>query len=69
MGAPADLAIIDRSSVRTAGSQPAQLHYSATASDVRDVIIGGRRVVSNGTHRLGSVAALLAAGLADLEES
>ena len=68
VGAPADLAIIDRSSVRTAGSQPAQLHSSATASDVRDVIVGGRRVVCNGTHRLGSTAALLTAGLADLEE-
>ena len=69
MGAPADLVIIDPSSVRTAGSRPAQIHYSATASDVRDVIIGGRRVVTDGAHRLGSVAALLTAGLADLEES
>ncbi len=30
VGAPADLVIIDPSSVRTAGSRPAQIHYSAT---------------------------------------
>jgi len=69
VGAPADLVIIDPSSVRTAGSRPAQIHYSATSSDVRDVIIGGRRVVTDGGHRLGRVDALLAAGLADVEES
>jgi len=68
-GAPADLVIIDPSSVRTAGSRAAQIHYSATASDVREVIIGGRPVVTDGRHRLGDVDALLAAGLAALEES
>ena len=65
VGAPADLVIIDPSSVRTAGSRPAQIHYAATAADVRDVIVGGRRVVTDGRHRLGDVDALLAAGLAD----
>ena len=69
VGAPADLVIIDPSSVRTAGSRPGQVHYSATAADVREVIIGGRRVVSSGVHRLGSAAALLTAVLADPEES
>ncbi len=68
-GAPADLVIIDRSSVRTAGSRPDQIHYSATSSDVRDVIIGGRRVVTDGVHRLGAVDRLLAASLTDLEDS
>ena len=34
---------------------------SAGAPDVRHVIVGGRRVVSDGTHRLGAVGELLAA--------
>ncbi len=61
--------IIDRSSVRTAGSRPAQIHYAAGTPDVRHVIIGGRRVVSDGTHRLGVAGELLAAALTDLEDS
>ena len=69
VGAPADLVIIDSSSVRTVGSRTAQIHYSAGAPDVRHVIIGGRRVVSNGTHRLGAVGELLATALTDLEDS
>jgi cytosine/adenosine deaminase-related metal-dependent hydrolase len=68
-GAPADLVIVDQSSVRTAGSRPDQIHYSATSSDVRDVIIGGRRVVTDGVHRLGAVDRLLVAILTDLEDS
>ena len=69
VGAPADLVIIDPSSVRTAGSRPAQIHYSAGAPDVRHVIIGGRRVVSDGAHRSGAIDELLVAGLTDQEES
>jgi formiminoglutamate deiminase len=68
VGAPADLVAIDPSSVRTAGSRPGQIHYSATATDVRDVIIAGRRVVTDGTHRLGAVDELLRSSLTDLEE-
>ena len=68
LGAPADLVIIDPSSVRTAGSRPDQIHYSATAADVRQVIIGGRRMVTDGAHRLGAIDALLT-GVPDLEES
>jgi hypothetical protein len=33
------------------------------------VIIGGCRVVSDGTHRLGAAGELLAAALTDLEDS
>jgi formiminoglutamate deiminase len=69
VGAPADLVIIDPSSVRTAGSRPAQIHYAAGTPDVRHVIIGGCRVVSDGTHRLGAAGELLAAALTDLEDS
>jgi cytosine/adenosine deaminase-related metal-dependent hydrolase len=66
VGAPADLVVIDPSSVRTAGSQPDQIHYGAAAADVRDVIINGRRVVRDHRHTLGDVGALLAETLADL---
>ena len=52
-----DLVIVDATSVRTAGSRPDQIHYSATAADVCDVIIGGRRVVRDRAHRLGDVGA------------
>ena len=52
--------------VRTAGSEPDQIHYSATAADVRDVIINGRRVVRDRRHALGDVGALLAETLTDL---
>lgn len=67
VGAPADLVVVDAASVRTAGARPDQIHYSATAADVRDVIIDGRQVVRDRTHRLGDVGALLSATLDELE--
>lgn len=66
VGAPADLVLVDPTSVRTAGSAPAQIHYSATATDVRDVIIGGQRVVRDRAHRVGDVGALLSETLSRL---
>ncbi len=45
--------------MRTAGSAPAQVVMSATAADVRDVIVDGQHVVTDGQHRLGDVARLL----------
>lgn len=66
VGAPADLVIVDATSVRTAGSRPDQIHYSATAADVCDVIIGGRRVVRDRAHRLGDVGAQLSETLSRL---
>ncbi len=58
-GSPCDLVAVNPNTVRTAGSAPEQLLYSATASDVTDVVIGGEHIVSGGHHRLGDVAALL----------
>jgi formiminoglutamate deiminase len=67
VGSPADLVIVDPMSVRTAGSAPEQVHYAATAADVTDVIIGGRRVVTDRQHRLGPVGSMITQSLTDLE--
>ena len=67
VGAPADLVIIDPMSPRTAGTRPDQTHYAATAADVTDVIIGGRRVVADRAHRLGPVGPMITDALDHLE--
>ncbi len=59
VGARADLVAVLLDSPRTAGSDPAQILFSATAADVDTVIVDGRRVVSGGEHVLGDVGALL----------
>jgi len=48
VGAWADFVEIDTGSVRTVGSDPAQLPLSATASDVLRVVVGGRVVADRG---------------------
>ena len=58
-GAPADLVAVRLDTVRTAGTDPAQLVLAATAADVDTVVVGGRVVVSEGRHRLGDVGAML----------
>ena len=68
IGAPADLMVVDPASVRTAGTRPDQIHYAATATDVTDVIIGGRPVVRDRQHRLGAIGPLISAALTRLEE-
>ncbi|WP_037575666.1 formimidoylglutamate deiminase [Phaeacidiphilus oryzae] len=55
-GALADFCTVDLETVRTAGP-PARLAaetavFSATAADVRDVVVGGRIVVRDGEHQL-----------------
>ncbi len=61
-GAVCDLVAIDPRSVRTVGSDPEQLVYSATAQDVTDVVIGGVPAAHRGRHLgLGDPADLLAA--------
>jgi formiminoglutamate deiminase len=62
-GARADLVAVDLGSVRTAGSDrdhaAATVVFAATATDVTDVVVDGRRIVRDRQHRLGDVAALL----------
>lgn len=47
-GAPCDLVEVSPDSVRTAGSAPDQLVLTATASDVRRVVVAGRIVAADG---------------------
>ncbi len=53
-GALADLVTVGLDSVRLAGARPDTLLesvlFAATAADVRDVVVGGRRVVEDGRH-------------------
>jgi formiminoglutamate deiminase len=60
VGAVCDLVTVRTATPRTAGSRLDQLWLAATAADVSDVIVGGRRVVSDGAHPLGDVGARLA---------
>jgi formiminoglutamate deiminase len=64
VGAAADFVTLDRASVRLAGLDPAEgvagLVFAATASDVTDVVVGGRTIVHDRVHvALPDVAGLL----------
>ncbi|HSP59946.1 MAG TPA: amidohydrolase family protein, partial [Ornithinimicrobium sp.] len=59
VGARADLVAVRDDTVRTAGSDPAQILFAATAADVGTVVVDGSVVVQEGRHRLGDVARLL----------
>jgi hypothetical protein len=64
IGAVCDLMTVAPGSARTAGSVPQQSPFSATASDVTDVVIGGELMASHGVHRrLGDPGHLLTAAL------
>ena len=70
-GALADFATVSLRSPRTAGARPedaaAQVVFAATAADVTDVVVGGRRIVADGRHlALGDVGELLADALGHL---
>jgi formiminoglutamate deiminase len=67
VGALADFVAVRTDSVRTAGSRPEQILFSATAADVTDVVVGGCPIVRAGAHRLGPVGSLLTAALEDLD--
>ncbi|MEV7970449.1 formimidoylglutamate deiminase [Sphaerisporangium sp. NPDC088356] len=71
VGAPADLVTVTLDSVRTAGSPADALVesvvFAATAADVREVVVGGRRVVADGRHLLvDDVPAALATAIGEL---
>ncbi|CAN5481423.1 formimidoylglutamate deiminase [soil metagenome] len=63
-----DLVEIDTTTRRTMGSQPAQLPLSATAADVRRVLVGGRVVADSGTL-VGAASRLPEALLAEALEA
>jgi len=65
-GAPADLVAVRLDTPRTAGVDPAQVLYAATAADVDTVLVDGRPAVEGGVHRLGDVGALLASAIGAL---
>ncbi len=64
-GAPADLAVLDLHTVRTAGTTDpvAAAVFVATAADVRDVMVGGRWIVRDRLHTSVDVPAALRAAL------
>ncbi|MFE4544175.1 formimidoylglutamate deiminase [Arthrobacter sp. NPDC056727] len=63
-GAVCDLMAVAPDSIRTAGSVAQQFPFSATASDVTDVVIGGRLMASGGSHQsLGQPGSLLTEAL------
>jgi formiminoglutamate deiminase len=66
IGALADLVAVRLDSVRTAGVDPAQAVYAATAADIDTVIVGGREVVRSGQHVLGGVGSQLNQAIATL---
>ncbi|WP_109773768.1 formimidoylglutamate deiminase [Quadrisphaera granulorum] len=67
VGEPCDFVVIDSRSTRTAGADPDQLVLCATASDVTEVLVGGRTVAAHGKHaQLGDPGALLARAVEDL---
>jgi formiminoglutamate deiminase len=68
-GALADFVVVRSNSVRTTGAQPDQIAYAATAADVDQVVVGGRVIVREGRHQLGSPARLLSAALDQLGEA
>ncbi|SDI88432.1 formiminoglutamate deiminase [Frankineae bacterium MT45] len=68
VGQRADLVTIDINSLRTAGADPTQLIFAATAADVRDVCVDGRRIVAGGQHILGDVGQLLRRAIDPLYE-
>lgn len=69
-GARADLVAVDLGSVRTAGADPATataaVLFAASAADVTDVVVDGRRVVRDRRHRLGDVGRELSEAIAGL---
>jgi formiminoglutamate deiminase len=72
VGARADLVAVRLDSVRTAGTDAAHaldtVVFAASAADVTDVVVDGRRVVRDGEHRLGDVGRLLADAISTVHE-
>ena len=58
-GRLADFVVLDTRSIRAAGSSAEHLPLVVSGADVRDVIVGGRRIVSNGTPWHGATVDVL----------
>jgi formiminoglutamate deiminase len=58
-GQRADLVAVALDTVRTAGARPEQAVFAATAADVTDVVVDGRRIVTGGRHTGFDVPAAL----------
>jgi formiminoglutamate deiminase len=58
-GRRADVVAVQLDSPRTAGCDPAQVVFAATAADVDTVLVDGRPVVAGGKHLLGDIGLLL----------
>jgi cytosine/adenosine deaminase-related metal-dependent hydrolase len=59
VGAAADLVAVRLDSVRTAGVDPDQFMYAASAADIDTVIVGGREIVRDRKHILSDVGSQL----------
>ncbi|WP_203432710.1 formimidoylglutamate deiminase [Jiangella asiatica] len=68
VGAAADLVAVRTDTVRTAGTDPAQIALTAGAADVHTVVAGGRTIVRDGRHERGDVAGLFAEAIDPLWE-
>ncbi|TDT30957.1 formimidoylglutamate deiminase [Naumannella halotolerans] len=64
---PEDRVLVASSTPRTAGADPSQIMFAATAADVVEVVCNGGTVVADGEHRLGDVGALLDQAIGDLQ--
>jgi len=64
VGNRADLVAVDLGTVRTAGIEPGQAVYAATAADVTQVVADGRHIVAEGRHIGFDVAAALSKAIA-----
>jgi cytosine/adenosine deaminase-related metal-dependent hydrolase len=63
VGNRADLVAVSLDSVRTAGVDPGQAVFAATAADVTHVVADGRLIVADGRHTGFDVASALRAAV------
>jgi formiminoglutamate deiminase len=63
-GMLADFVAVDLDSLRTVGSKPTQILYTAAAADVLTVVVGGKTIVNEREHAFGPVAPLMREALA-----
>jgi cytosine/adenosine deaminase-related metal-dependent hydrolase len=65
-GNRADLVAVALDSVRTAGTDPGQAVFAATAADVTHVVADGRLIVRDGRHTTVDVPRALAGAIAEV---